>query len=66
MPDDTEIRIEDPDFSGYYHACTWLDFRLANCDDTETLELVGALEPGEDVQVGGGAIPTFRIRRVEV
>ena len=64
MKDETEIRIEDPDDVEMYHPCTWLDFRSENRDDPETVAKVGALRPGEDVLIGGGALPLYRIRRV--
>lgn len=60
MSPETILLIVDGDDS---QTTTWGAFATDNAEDEETLELVGALEPGARVSLGGGAAPVVVVER---
>lgn len=70
MAPETKVLIEDMlnattlDPLGEWRTTTWAEFNEANARDDDTLEVVGALGPGESVLLGGGAQPITRVTRL--
>lgn len=48
---------------GETQECSLVEFLAANHEDEETCAAVRALQPGESIEIGGGAAPLVEVRR---
>lgn len=60
----SRIMLDLTEDDGTRETCSLRDFLQANEDDAETCAVVGALQPGQPVNLGGGACPLVTVTRV--